>query len=194
VPGDTGTIQWAGGALPVEKTFSFPQGFFEVNFPELNQSFGVVSLPEFTTRHPEGRDAAFSIDAAMTQGIGVGDRPSMTTYASQLISSLGRVGLAAARERQCTGVAMAANGTMGDWPALNVAVRAEWAAAGVGVVDLCYADDAWMGSQPGASGPGPPGWLSALSISTVNQFGMAVLYVCAGCLTSENGGFRPGQW
>ena len=97
------------------------------------------------------RDAVFSIDAALTQASGVSYRPDFGAYRSQLIESLGRVGLAAARERQSTGCVMAPDGTIAEWPALNVAVRNEWAAAGVGVVDLSYETEAWMGAQPGAS-------------------------------------------
>ena len=58
----------------------------------------------------------------VTQASGVGYRPDFATYRAQLISALGRMGLAAARERQCTGSSMAANGTMSAWPALNIAV------------------------------------------------------------------------
>ena len=145
----------------------------------------------------------------MTQASGINYRPDFPAYRGQLIASLGRMGLgqrpchavlpcsiltncltalliyrpasAAARERQCTGSTMTANGTMSEYPALNVAVRREWAAAGVGVVDLCYGSlttcrmlsfvmlpgfcaqlrqlrtciwtetDDWMGAEPGAS-------------------------------------------
>lgn len=126
--------------------------FFEINFPDANQSFGVVSLPDFATRHPEGRDAGFSVDAALTQASGVGYRPGFDAYRGQLIAALGRAGLAAARERQCTGSSMAPNGTIGGWPALNVAVRQEWASAGVGVVDMCYETEDWMGTAHEAVG------------------------------------------
>jgi hypothetical protein len=148
----SGVTHWTGPGALLELTLSFGQGFFEVSFAEIGQSFGVVSLPAFQQRHPSGqRDAVFSVDAALTQASGVNYRPGFSAYRSQLIESLGRVGLAAARERQSTGCAMAANGTIGEWPALNVAVRNEWAAAGVGVVDLSYETEAWMGTQPGAS-------------------------------------------
>lgn len=148
----TGIAHWTGPGALLELTLSFGQGFFEISFAEVGQSFGVVSLPAFQQRHPSGqRDAVFSVDAALTQASGIGYRPDFSAYRSQLIESLGRVGLAAARERQSTGCAMAANGTIGEWPALNVAVRNEWAAAGVGVVDLSYETEAWMGTQPGAS-------------------------------------------
>ena len=41
--------------------------------------------------------------------------------------------------------------------------------------------------------PARPEWISALSVPTVNRDCMALLYGVAWCLTSQNGGFRPGQ-
>ena len=48
------------------------------------------------------------------------------------------------------------------------------------------------------TGPGPPGVVNALSVSHSRSlfyalFCMALLYARAGRLTSQNGGFRPGQ-
>ena len=150
----SGTVHWSGPGALLELELSFGRGFFEVSFAEVAQSFGVVSLPLFAARHPEGRDGSFSVDAALTQASGVGYRPDFAAYRSQLIEALGRLGLAAARERGCTGSTMAADGTMSEWPTLNVDVREEWAAAGVGVVDLCYETaniTEWSGVEPGAS-------------------------------------------
>lgn len=147
----TGTVHWAGPGTLLQLTLSFGAGFYEVRFAEVDQAFGIVSLPLFRERHPEGRDPSFSIDAALTQASGVGSRPDFDSYRAQLIESMGRMGLASARERQSTGAVMAANGTMSEWPALNLAVRSEWAAAGVGVVDLSYGTADWMGAQRGAS-------------------------------------------
>ena len=149
-PHPSGTLTWTPPALP-SLTHTFSQGFFEVTFPDLgNQSFGVVSLPDFAARHPEGRDAAFSIDAALTQASGVGStiRPNYPAYRQQLISSLGRLGLASVRERGCAGAAMAPNGSV-SWAPLNTAVRSEWHRAGIGVVDLCFGEEKWMGREAG---------------------------------------------
>jgi hypothetical protein len=105
----TGTVQWAGGVSLLEMTFAkgFPQGFYTVSFPDLNQSFGVVCLLDFATRHPEGRDAAFSIDAAMTEATGVGYRPDFDAFRGQLISSLGRFGRCGLVSSFCLALALA---------------------------------------------------------------------------------------
>ena len=43
-------------------------------------------------------------------------------------------------------------------------------------------------------GPAPPGGgYTPVAFPTVNRFCMALLYGRAGCLTSQNGGFRPGS-
>jgi hypothetical protein len=53
---------------------------------------------------------------------------------------------------------------------------------------VIYADDSTLVECPGRWG-----WLSAISISYVNRFSMALLYGRAGHLNTKNGGFRPGQ-
>jgi hypothetical protein len=56
------------------------------------------------------------------------------------------------------------NGTITGWKQLNVDVRAEWQQAGVGVVDMTYEEESWMGSTTGSHGWIGPYNLSAFAL------------------------------
>jgi hypothetical protein len=73
----------------------------------------------------------------------------------------------------------------------------------IGWAEATYNYEKEAGVGPGSSAldpifeelcPGRPGRLSGLSVFHIKTVCMRLLYGRAGCLTTKNGGFRPGQW
>lgn len=84
-----GTPVSPDGDLTVK--LKLPQGYYEITFPELKQTFGICALP----RYKGGKDPFFNIDCAMSWWIGHKD----LNRTIGMVRFLAKTGISQARER-----------------------------------------------------------------------------------------------
>ena len=130
------------GTVSVE--VELPRGYHELRFPSVKQSFGVVSIEPFVGE----ADAFFAIDSATTW------LETREDVRSALVSILARSGVSAARERLSLSSFDAHTGKC-DWNDSKRprGMRALYAKAGVGVLDMVWGANKALDPSPGGSLP-----------------------------------------
>ena len=120
----------------VEMTVRLAQGFYELEFPAVGQSFGLLAMPAFQAR----RDPFFAIDSALSWLV------RDDSIRRGMIRALARSGIGMSRERQSWSQV---NPAAGKWsweaPARYDTVRKFYAETGVEVLEMFHDAPAWLG-------------------------------------------------
>ena len=128
---------------------AFPQGFYEVEFPESEQSFGIASQPAFTSGIASGEvegqlarepDPFFAIDAAFTWLV-----PNLNSR-DDLINNARRMGITTYRERISWERIEAKEGTFNfDADSHSEQIRGLASKYGVSLLEVFHSAPDWIG-------------------------------------------------
>lgn len=132
-----GRAQVAGRDATV--TLKLPQGFYEIEFPATQQSFGLLALPVFT----KDRDPFFGMDAALTW-------LTDDSIRRERVAIMKRLGIASARERLLWGELNPAPGQWA-WPARDGRMREAYAREGMPVLECFHDTPAYLRAKNSSS-------------------------------------------